>query len=229
MRPLSDRLSLIASFAQENKNICDVGTDHGYLCAYFALSGKYGSVTATDINQKPLMNAKKNLDKLGVKNVKLVLCDGLSGVSRKQADNVIIAGMGGEVISGIISRTPFLRDNSVRIILQPTTAAFFLREYLAENGFSVEKESAVEENKKLYSVMAVRFTGENRKLTEAQKRIGILDTGSEPNIRYIEKQLNICKKCANDLKGVCGKEEEYKKASDSARELEAVLEEKNGI
>ncbi len=229
MRPLSNRLSLIASFTQENKNICDVGTDHGYLCAYFALSGKYGSVTATDINQKPLMNARKNLDKLGVENVKLVLCDGLSGVSRDEAQNVIIAGMGGEVISGIISRTPFLKDGSVRIILQPTTAAVFLREYLADNGFLVEKEAAVEENKKLYSVMAVRFTGEKRKLTEAQKRIGILDTGNEANVRYIQKQFNICQKCADDLKGICGKEEEYKKAFDCARELKAVLEEKNGI
>lgn len=229
MKPLSNRLSLIASYALEGKSICDVGTDHGYLCAYFALSGKYGSVTATDINEKPLKNAQKNLDKLGVKNVKLVLCDGLSGVSRKEADNVIIAGMGGEVIWGIISRCPFLRDGSVRLILQPTTAAFYLRERLAENGFSVEREEAVEENRKLYSVMAVSFTGENRKLSETEKRIGNLDTSKSANIRYIEKQLNICRKYAEDLENVSGKEKEYETALAIAKELKTVLEEKNGV
>lgn len=229
MRPLSQRLSLIASFAEKGKNICDVGTDHGYLSAYLSLSGEYGCITATDINEKPLMNAKKNLEKLGIKNVKLVLCDGLSGVTEQEAQNVIIAGMGGEVIAGIISKAPFLKSASPRIILQPTTAAFYLREYLAHNGFSVEEESAVEENKKLYSVMAVRFTGEKRSLSECEKRIGILDTKKEVNIRYIKKQLNICEKCAKDLEGIKDKEEEYKKAYTCAKELKAILEDKNGI
>ena len=228
MRQLSQRLTLLASFAVEGKSVCDVGTDHGYLLAHFALSGKYGLVTGTDINEKPLKNAQKNLEKLGVGNVKLVLCDGLSAVAREAADNVIIAGMGGEVIAGIIERTPFLKDGSVRLILQPTTAAFYLREYLAQNGFLVEREEAVEENRKLYSVMAVSFTGEKRTLSDTEKRIGILDTGKKDNIRYIEKQYNICQKCADDLINVDGKEEERNRALATAIKLKAILEEADG-
>ncbi len=228
MKPLSRRLSLLLSFAEEGKNICDVGTDHGYLSAALSLSGRYGKITATDINEKPLMNARKNLEKLGCNNVKLVLCDGLSGVSRPQADNVIIAGMGGEVIWGIIDRTPFLKDKSVKLILQPTTAAPFLRENLWANGFCAEKEEAVTENGKIYSVMAVRFSGENRTISPTQKRIGVLSPENPENISYIEKQYNILNKKSLDLKNVDGKEEEYKEAVSTAREIKDILEARNG-
>ena len=228
MKPLSQRLSLLLSFAEEGKNICDVGTDHGYLSAALSLSGKYGKITATDINEKPLMNARKNLEKLGVKNVKLVLCDGLSGVSGSEADNVIIAGMGGEVIWGIIERTPFLKDERVKLILQPTTAASFLREKLYKNGFYAEKEEAVTENGKIYSVMAVRYDGEERMISPTQKRIGILGPTTPQNISYIEKQYNIVNKKALDLKNIEGKEEEYNEALGIASQIKKILEARNG-
>ena len=171
MIELSKRLSLIASFVNEGSSVCDVGTDHGYLPAFLSLSQKCKSVMATDINQKPLQSAQANLERLGCKNVKLVLCDGLSLVTRADADTVIIAGMGGEVISGIIDRAQFLRDGSVTLILQPTTAAKGLRQFLAKNGFTVERETAIEENGKIYSIMLVRFTGKEYELSQVQALI----------------------------------------------------------
>ena len=64
MPVLSERLKLIASMVPQGKSVCDVGTDHGYLPAALCLSGKYSSITATDIREKPLENARKNLEKL---------------------------------------------------------------------------------------------------------------------------------------------------------------------
>ena len=103
MRDLSARLSVVAEFVKSGSSVCDVGTDHGYLPAFLYLSGKCKLVTATDIKEKPLKNAQNNLKKLGADGVSLILCDGLAGVDRSIADTVIIAGMGGEVISGIIA------------------------------------------------------------------------------------------------------------------------------
>ena len=144
MIELSKRLSLIAQFVNEGSSVCDVGTDHGYLPAFLYLSGRCKSVSATDINEKPLLSARNNLDRLGANGVKLVLCDGLAGVTRDDADTVIIAGMGGEVISGIIARAEFLRDDTVSLVLQPTTAAKELRLFLAQKGFAVEREKRME-------------------------------------------------------------------------------------
>ena len=209
MLELSKRLSLIAKFVNEGSSVCDVGTDHGYLPAFLYLSGKCKRVTATDINEKPLLSARKNLERLGVDGVKLILCDGLEKVTRQDADTVIIAGMGGEVISGIIDRAAFLCDRSVCLVLQPTTAVKQLRIYLSQKGFAVEREQALQENGKIYSVMQVRYTGATYSLTNIQAQIGILKPDSEDARAYISKQHRIASECAEGLKRVENKQNEY--------------------
>lgn len=223
MFELSKRLNLIASFIKEGSAVCDVGTDHGYLPAFLYLSGKCKSVTATDINQKPLDTARKNLERLGADGVKLILCDGLSKVGKSNADTVVIAGMGGEVISGIIDRAEFLRDNSVTLILQPTTSAENLRVYLSENGFRVEKERAICENGKIYSVMVVRFCDTPYTLDNAGRLIGLLKADSDESRKYIEKQYRIITKRAEDIKNIAQKQSEYKTLTETSLQLKQIL------
>lgn len=223
MLELSKRLSLIASFVKEGSSVCDVGTDHGYLPAFLYLSRKYKSVIATDINQKPLESAQKNLERLGARGVKLILCDGLADVTRQDADTVIIAGMGGEVISGIIDRAPFVRDSAVELILQPTTAAKELRQYLAKNGFAVEQEQALAENGKIYSVMLVRFCGAPYTIGDTQAVIGILKPDCDEAVQYIEKQYKIVSNCVNDLEKVSHKQNEYNYYLKLSEELKNIL------
>lgn len=223
MFELSKRLNLIASFIKEGSAVCDVGTDHGYLPAFLYLSGKCKSVTATDINQKPLETARKNLERLGADGVKLILCDGLSKVGRNDADTVVIAGMGGEVISGIIDCAEFLRDNSVTLVLQPTTSAENLRIYLSENGFCVKKERAVCENGKIYSVMVVRFCDTPYMLDNASRLIGLLKADSGESRKYIEKQYRIITKRAEDIKNIAQKQSEYKTLTETSLQLKQIL------
>jgi tRNA (adenine22-N1)-methyltransferase len=223
MRPISERLSLIASFIPEGDNVCDVGTDHGYLAAFLSLSGKYGKITATDIGKLPLENARTNLERLGIEGVDLVLCDGLCGVARDRADTVIIAGMGGDVISGILSRSEFIKDKDVTLILQPMTAADTLRQYLADNGFEVINEVALEENRKIYSIMVCKYSGVPYFLDDTRLRIGILRPKTEANKKYILKQAKICEKCAKDLEKHDASRAEI--FLDTAQKLQALTEE----
>ncbi len=230
MLRLSHRLEAIAEFVPRGGSVCDVGTDHGLLAAALVLRGKSESVTATDINQKPLENACATLKKYGVEDrVKTVLCDGLSGVLRAQADTVIIAGMGGDVISGIISRCDFARDNTVAFILQPMTGADTLRIFLAENGFSVEREQAIAENGKIYSVMAARFCGQPYGINGVRKRIGILRPCTKENRLYIEKQAAVCAACARDLEKAPNMHALQCEMSALAADLNKILEESNGV
>ncbi len=223
MKALSKRLSLLASLVKSGSRVCDVGTDHGYLPAFLYLSGKCCSVTATDIRQKPLESAKSNIERLGADGVRLILCDGLSAVKREDVDTVIIAGMGGEVISGIIDRAEFLRDSTVELILQPTTAAKELRRYLAENGFEVQKELAVSENGKIYSIMLAVFSGKAYELTEIQSLIGILRPDTVDAKQYIIKQYRIAKKCADELKSAEGKQTEHNRFLNLSEQLKNIL------
>ena len=223
MIELSRRLSLIAQFVNEGSSVCDVGTDHGYLPAFLYLSGRCPLVCATDIREKPLLNAKRNIEKLGADGVKLLLCDGLAEVTREMADTVIIAGMGGEVISGIMERCAFLRDNTVELILQPMTAARELRQYLAGSGFVVECEQAVAENGKIYTVMKVRYSGAPYSADERFLSIGLLRYDSDESRQYIDKQHRICKAKLADLESGGKTGEEYIKASQLLLKLEEIM------
>lgn len=227
MPELSRRLKVISGLIKTGGSVCDVGTDHGYLPAFLYLSGNFTSVTATDLREKPLLNAKKNLKELNAEGVRLVLCDGLSKVERKEADNVVIAGMGGEIISDIISKTDFLKDETVNLVLQPTTSAKDLREFLGSDGFEVLKEMAVSENGKLYSVMQVGYSGVKRKLSDYELYIGKLDLSDETAKKYALKQLKILKKLVLDTEGIRECEEKHLNAKKIINEIENVIGEEN--
>ncbi len=222
MITLSERLNLAADFIKPGSRVCDVGTDHGYLPAFLVQRGDVAAVTATDINEKPLKKAEENLKKLGISGVELRLCDGLGTLSENEIDTVVIAGMGGEVISGIIERAPFLKKG-VSLVLQPMTSADFLREYLAENGFCVQNERAVCENGKLYSVMLCFYNGEKRKLSMFEKRTGALDVCDAVARKYIERQYAICLGCAQQLSHTA-ETEKYKEFAETAKKLKNLLE-----
>ena len=59
--------------------------------------------------------------------VSLRLSDGLDKINPDEVDDIIIAGMGGDVISWIIDRCNWLKDSQKHLILQPMTCAERLR------------------------------------------------------------------------------------------------------
>lgn len=210
MQNLSLRLSTIASLVPNGARVCDIGTDHGYLAIYLKQSGIAENVIAADINPLPLENARKNIESSKVIGIELRLCDGLSGISPDETDTVIIAGMGGEVIAGIIERGKKITENkALSLILQPTTSPEILRKFLYSNGYEIIKEIPIEENSKLYSVMQVRFTGNFNETDEAFYYVGKIPTDNKWGIMYIKKQQNRCLKCAEQLKNVPYKQEGY--------------------
>lgn len=226
MLRLDKRLSLIADMVKAGGSVCDVGTDHGYLPAFLYLSGKCSRVTATDIKEGPLASARENCKRWGAGGVTLLLCDGLSLVTRDMADTVIIAGMGGEAISGIIDRASFLKDASVNLILQPMTAAEYLREYLSQAGFDILCEAAVCENARVYTVMQCVYCGRRTAPDELFLIAGRLDPREECARKYLKKKLCIAKKCVADLTGVKGKEAQRLRYENQINGLELILEEK---
>ncbi|MFR4144599.1 MAG: tRNA (adenine(22)-N(1))-methyltransferase TrmK [[Clostridium] leptum] len=66
--------------------------------------------------------------------VELRLSDGLQAFLPEEADFIVIAGMGGEVIASILGAVPWLKETGARLVLQPMTRAEELRRFLAEHG-----------------------------------------------------------------------------------------------
>ena len=135
--------------------------------------------------------------------------------------------MGGEIISDIISKTDFLKDETVNLVLQPTTSAKDLREFLGSDGFEVLKEMAVSENGKLYSVMQVGYSGVKRKLSDYELYIGKLDLSDETAKKYALKQLKILKKLVLDTEGIRECEGKHLKAKKIINEIENAIGEEN--
>lgn len=221
MYTLSERLKVIADKITGGR-VADIGTDHAYLPIYLIKTGKASRVLACDIKEKPLQNAAKNIQKTNTENIELRLSDGLAGVGADEADTIVIAGMGGEVIAGILNRCEWIKSPSYKLLLQPMTSADFLRRFLLDNGFFIESETAVLDAEKLYTVISCSFSGEKQAVSDAFIFTGRLDP-KEPTARmYIEKQLKRLIKCQNDLENIETEKDKYfyyKKIADDITKL----------
>ena len=99
---LKDKRLLLCAELVTGDHICDIGTDHGYLPAYLVLTGKCRRATAADINEMPLEAAKSIFAKENISDkADFFLSDGLKNVPLEGVTDIVIAGMGGELISHI--------------------------------------------------------------------------------------------------------------------------------
>ena len=155
MVKLTGRLSAAAALCRRGVIVCDVGTDHALFACYLAQNGAK-EVIASDVKEGPLSAARRTIAEQGVTNVTAVLSDGLDRID--YADDVVICGMGGELIMKIISGCRFLSEDT-RFILQPMTKADTLRRELYRGGFDIIEERAVREGDRFYTVMLARYTG----------------------------------------------------------------------
>ncbi len=185
--PLDSRLALCASFVREGTRLADIGTDHAYLPVYLALEGRIRSAVAGDIRTGPLENARSNILRYGAQNiVTTVLSDGLDNIDPDSAYDIVMAGMGGELIADIIKRTQWLYDKSRRLILQPMTRGGTLRLFLCSHGFNILEEKACVCGRKCYSVMLCEYDGIIRPCDKRYEYIGTLgDDPSEEARKYV--------------------------------------------
>lgn len=198
---IDERLSLCASFVRNGTRLADVGTDHGYLPIRLALDGKIESAVAADVRIKPLKSAESNIERYGVTNIKTVLSDGLQNILPEDAYDIVIAGMGGELIAAIIENTPWICEDNRRLILQPMTRADSLRSFLCANGFNILYEKACICSKKVYSVIVSEYDGKIRECSAAFKYLGLLinEVGIERDM-YIDSVIRKLKKKIDGLR-----------------------------
>ena len=105
---LDSRLLMCADFVRKDAKLADIGTDHAYLPLWLCLSGKCPSAIAADINPEPLSRGEAAIKNANAENlVKTRLSNGLEKIASGEADDVVIAGMGGELISTILVNCPF--------------------------------------------------------------------------------------------------------------------------
>ncbi len=153
----SKRMEALADLCQGARRVIDVGCDHAQLCALLVTEYGVEHAFASDIRSGPLENARRTIAELGLESrITPVLSDGLDAFGPGDGDTVIIAGMGGEEMTLILSRAPWAGDNGGQVILQPMTNIPKLRQWLVENGYHVKKERVIQEGRKVYTAMNIQ-------------------------------------------------------------------------
>ncbi|MGM9937652.1 MAG: tRNA (adenine(22)-N(1))-methyltransferase [Candidatus Ornithomonoglobus sp.] len=157
---LTPRLNCIINYVNAD-TAADIGTDHAYVSIELIRSGRAKRVIASDVRKGPLDIAKGHIEKYGLcGRIETRLGGGLSVLEPGEADTIIIAGMGGELIEEIIRQDEAIARAS-QLILQPMNSQYELRKYLLENGFTIEKEDIECEGHRVYNLLIVK-SGEQK-------------------------------------------------------------------
>lgn len=169
---LSPRLLAAAKFVRSGAFVADVGTDHAYLPIYLCAEGRIKGAVASDINEGPVARAMINVAgyRLGRK-IKVLRADGLSGLDAYSPTDILICGMGGELIAEIIKSAEWTKNRKIRLVLQPMTHADKLRAYLLANGFSIVDEAIVKDDK-IYQIICAEYVGEVSEYTPIELIFG---------------------------------------------------------
>lgn len=182
-RPLmTPRTVAAASCVRPGSKLIDVGCDHGYFGACLARLGFIKAPVFVDVNVGPLSRAKENVAEIGITDAKFILGDGLTAVNVPDTlCDIAIMGMGGETVVKILSDSEAkVKKKNVSLILQPMTKADVLRRYLAENGFEVNTEIHVPEEKKSYVIIRARYTGNATECGPVEALLGLF----QPDVIY---------------------------------------------
>ena len=186
---LSKRLKTVADLVTPCEKVADVGTDHGYVPIYLVKENICQFAYAMDVNEGPLNIAKSNIAEEGLEDkIEKILSDGFDSFGDRDADSVIIAGMGGDLIVDILARA---KDYGFdELILSPHKRADLVRKFLSENGYKISDEKMVEDAKKFYPVIKA-IKGESE-YDEVQLEYGpiLLKEKDETLKEYLDVQLN---------------------------------------
>lgn len=192
MFQLDPRLQLCADLVRPGARLADIGTDHAYLPVWLVSKGICPSAVAVDVREGPLERARENVTRYGMeRKIRLSLSSGLTALGPEDVDDIVIAGMGGELMAEIIQQAPWVQDGKKHLILQPMTTAKELRLWLRENGFSLFREECVRSEGKVYSVMLAVFDPEKAQnhIGELYPYVGLLTGKTEEEREYIQKVM----------------------------------------
>jgi tRNA (adenine22-N1)-methyltransferase len=152
---LSDRLAVVAQFIPQDAVVADIGTDHAYLPIYLIHEGVSPRVVASDVGAGPVASATRNVTEAQVTSqVSVRQGDGLSTLTADDGITcVVIAGMGGALITDILEAGQSDLQHTERLILQPNIGSDRVRTWLVQHRYSINAERIIDEDHHIYEII----------------------------------------------------------------------------
>lgn len=192
----------------------DVGCDHGYIAEKAIDDGIFDSVIISDISEKCLKKAEERLSLSHSGKFSAYVSDGFD--SLPHVDEALISGMGGEVITAMLSRRG---DKPQRLVLQPMKNAEKIRFFLIINGYKILRDYTFKDWK-YYHVIVAEKSDEKDVYTKSELMFGRdnLKEKSEDFLDFIKDKTEVFREAANNA---CYPEKE--KLEQKVAELEEIL------
>lgn len=153
---LDGRLSTAMALAGSVRCFADIGADHGRLSAVMLLSGGAEYALVADVSALALKKAQRRIEGLGLSDrVAFAVADGLEALNaleNRAVECVFILGMGGDTISGILSRGARLL-NRAALVLGAQTELPLVRQALQSIGYRIRQERIAVEAGRDYVLM----------------------------------------------------------------------------
>ncbi len=210
MIKISDRLMAVASMIPTGGVLADVGTDHGYVPIRLLQEGNIDAAIAMDVNEGPLARADENVKENGLTNkITLRLSDGLEKLQAGEADTLLIAGMGGKLITRILSEGEEVLSTIKTVVLQPQSDLDDVRGFMLSHDFMFIDEMMLIDDGKYYTVMKA-VKGESEDYSKADLIFGKINIENKSPIlkALIERDMRIYRSIEEKLTVNAEKHEE---------------------
>lgn len=153
---LSARMQALVDMVPENRVVCDIGCDHGFVSIYLVQKGIASKVYAMDVRTGPLERAKEHIKEYGLDDyIETRLSDGLTKLEAGEAECMVCAGMGGPLMMKILTEGREKAHRMRELILQPQSELALFRAFLRKEGYKVTQENMIYEDGKYYPMMKV--------------------------------------------------------------------------
>lgn len=223
MITLSKRLQAVANLVKPVTTMADIGCDHGFMSIYLIQSNRCEHVIAMDVNEGPLLRAKEHILEHALQNqIETRLSDGgkalllqdfeKEGKQIPEAQGVIMAGMGGRLMTKILQDSKTVFGQMEQWILQPQSEPSLVRKTIRDLGFTIEEENMVLEDGKYYSML--RAVPRSLALEETQNDSSpfhqdvldqygsyLIQNGNSCFLDFLQYQINQTKQILENLQG----------------------------
>ncbi|MCI7332411.1 MAG: class I SAM-dependent methyltransferase [Mollicutes bacterium] len=179
-----NRIEAIYSFIDLKDRVVDVGCDQAKLGILLAKRNQKS--IASDKSPKVIERASLDIRKLGLDNlIDLRVSNGLQNIKEKEADTLVLSGMGTHTILEILNSTK-IKFN--KIITISNNYHDILRDKMNELNYKVDKELIIKENNKYYNL--ILFTKGIKKYSQKELLLGLNQVDSELYKEYLNHLLN---------------------------------------
>lgn len=204
--------------------IADVGCDHAYVSIALVQRNLAKHVIAMDVKKGPLEIAKRNIKEQRLEEwIELRLGDGLNKLMPDEADTIIIAGMGGILMTSILKEGKEVLESGIKkpcLILQPQSDFDLVRIFLQQHAYHIVQEKMLVDGKKYYTVIKALPGKEENAYTPVELLYGKwnLENRDPVLFSYLEKERNTLCQIEGQLKKTEGNPSD-KRIKDRMREL----------